>query len=402
MRILVLLVAAIAMSTGTAVAQDAAEVEIFWDRNRDGVWQSDEPPYRNGYFAVFGPGSGPHPHYTDEHGKAKIMPGRWTVEFTNEHYLVTTTARAVLDPVEEDKRKLSIGVYGASICGTAWLDENADGGRQDAEPLIGEHKIRLETPGRVGDEREATTADDGSYCFRDLPTGDYLLTSADRIGIDKTTWGAAHWKSDEPDEDQVSKFDVSDGRSKVWHIDTPVTEIRGVDTAFVKRDDRDAQAVDITVVNDDGTTYPRDLKVGDRIKIIGQYRVTGTAYDNYAASLSLPEGLKIVGAEGTPATVHERRVVARFPERRAPEQLERVIAVAEVEKAFEHSEVGLYAEGDDASLGNNSFSVKIRALEAPRVPAQEDGSGVWVFLLGMVAGAGAVVGFLVVRRRLRR
>jgi len=347
----------VAGGTGVAAAQDGAEVEIFWDRNRDGVRQADEPPFGHAYFSVTNPNfrgypdTAGYPAYTDDHGLAKLEPGRWSVAFPADKYVVTTTAVAEVDPGD----KLVIGVHGAAICGTAWLDENADGQRQDGERLIGGHQLRAHHPVNIGMERTTTTADDGTYCFRDLPVDHYQLTSADRLGIDKTTWGVAHWRSDDADEDQVSKFDVADGRSEVLKVDVPGTDIDGVDTAFVKTDENIVEALGITVVNPDGSTFPRDLAVGERIKVIGEFRVRGSAYDSYNGNLSLPESLKILGTEGIPAKVEEHNVTVGFPDRRAPEQVERVVVIAEVEKAFSHREVSLSAAG-------GRVMVKIQAL----------------------------------------
>lgn len=356
--IFVLVVLLTTGGTGLAAAQDGAEVEVFWDRNRDGVRQADEPPFAHAYFSVTNPDfrgypdTAGYPVYTDDHGLAKLEPRRWTVAFPEESYVVTTTAVVEVAPGD----KLVIGVHGAAICGTAWLDENADGRRQDGERLIGGHEIRARHPVNVGGERTTTTADDGTYCFRDLPVNHYQLTSADRLGIDKTTWGVAHWRSDDADEAQVSKFDVADGRSKVLKVDIPGTDIDDVDTAFVKADENTVEPLGITVVNPDGSTSPRDLAVGDRIRVIGEFRARGPAYDSYNGSLHLPEGLKILGTEGVPAKVEEHNAVrVGFPDRRAPEQVERVVVIAEVEKAFSHREVSLYGT-------RGPVTVKIQAL----------------------------------------
>jgi hypothetical protein len=125
--------------------------------------------------------------------------------------------------------------------------------------------------------------------------------------------------------------------------------------------------------------------------------VSGTAYDSYNASLHLPEGLRIVGTEGTPSKVEDRRVVAGFPERRAPEQEEQIIVVAEVEKAFEHSEVGLSSLGTDSNTQNDRVAVKIRALAAD--PARQPATWRWDLVLGLVVALVLVTAFVVWRRK---
>ncbi|MFJ5986008.1 hypothetical protein [Lentzea sp. NPDC092896] len=364
--------------TGVAAAQDGAEVEVFWDRNRDGVRQADEPPFAHAYFSLTNPNfrgypdTAGYPMYTDDHGLAKLEPRPWAVAFPEDKYVVTTRAVAAVDPGD----RLVIGVHGAAICGTAWLDENADGQRQDGERLIGGHEIQARHPVNVGGERTAFTADDGTYCFRDLPVDHYQLTSADRLGIDKTTWGVAHWRSDDADEDQVSKFDVADGKSKVLKVDVPGTDIDDVDTAFVKADQNTVEPLGITVVNPDGSTFPRDLAVGERIKVIGEFRARGPAHDSYNGSLHLPEGLKILGTEGIPAEVRERNLVeVGFPDRRAPEQVERVVVIAEVETAFPHREVSLTAVTE-------RVTVQIRALGSE--PAKRARTVPWDMVITLV------------------
>ncbi|MFI6097743.1 hypothetical protein ACIA8G_19465 [Lentzea sp. NPDC051213] len=403
-QVIGVLVAAAAMgtATGTAAAQDGAEVEIFWDRNRDGVRQDDEPPYRSASFKVSKPTNLAYRVQADLNGKATLERGRWTVTFDDERFLVTTTASAVVDPAEEGRRKLVIGVHGASICGTAWLDENADGERQEGEALLGGQRMFARYPGIVGGEVEARTADDGSYCFFDVPADDVQVLSADRLRVDLTTWGVADWRSEKANEGQASKFDARDGKSKVLSIDDPAAEITGFDTAFVTTEGRDAQALDITVVNPDGSTVPRDLRVGERVKIVGRYRITGPAYDSYAASLDLPDGMKIVETEGTPGEADYNQILrTRFPERRPPGQEERVVAIAVVEKPFEHSEVTLSTGEDaflwagDANAGNDRYSVKIRALPADPAPAGRR----WDLLIGFLIATVLVVAFVAWRRR---
>ncbi|MFD4635842.1 hypothetical protein ACFWN2_00935 [Lentzea sp. NPDC058436] len=348
----------VAGGTGVAAAQDGAEVEIFWDRNADGVRQNDEPPYGH---AFFNSSRGPdvRMHYTDDHGVAKLEPGVWSVGYPSDSLVVTTAASAEVASGD----KMTIGVHGGSICGTAWLDENADGQRQDDERLLGGHEIRARHPENVGLDLKTTTADDGTYCLRDLPVNHYRLTSNDRLGVDKTTWGVAHWRAEDADEEQLSKFDVSNGESAILKIDTPGQDISGVDTAFVHAGENVVKPLGITVVNEDGTTHPRDLRVGERIKVIGEFRATGPAHDSYRGTLGLPEGLKVLGTEGIPATVNEwNGVEVGFSERRAPGQVEEVVVFAVVEKAFEHTTVTLSANRDHVT-------VQIRAV-ADAQPAQ--------------------------------
>ncbi|WP_156093876.1 hypothetical protein [Lentzea aerocolonigenes] len=397
------LVAAVASGawTGSAAARDGAEVEIFWDRNRDGVRQDDEPPYGMASFRVSKPTGLAYRLETNLRGKATLEPGRWTVTFDDERFGVTTAASAVVDPAEAGREKVVIGVHGASICGTAWLDENADGERQEGEPRIGGQRMFRENVGVVGTKIEVATADDGSYCFLDVPTGDVQVQSGDRLGIDQTGWGVAHWRSENPDEKQTSKFDVRDGKSKVLSIEDPYTEIIGLDTALVTTEGKDARALDITVVNPDGSTVPRDLRVGERVKIVGRYRITGPAYDNYAASLRLPDGLRIVETEGAPGKTDDQIVRVRFPDRRPPGQEERIVAVAVVEKPFEHSEVSLWTGETilhppvDANAGNDNYRVLIRALPADPWP---DGRR-WNLLVVFLVAAVLVVAFVAWRRR---
>jgi hypothetical protein len=399
------LVAAVAMGTvtGTAVAQDGAEVEIFWDRDRDGVRQDDEPPYGQASFKVSKPTGLAYRVQTGPRGEATLEPGRWTVTFEDERFLVTTAASLVVDPAEEGRRKFVIGVHGASICGTAWLDENADRERQEGEALLGGHRMFARYAGIVGDKVETSTADDGSYCFFDLPADDVQVLSGDRLGLDLTTWGVADWRSENADQGQRSKFDVRDGKSRTLSIDDPAAEITGFDTAFVTTEGRDAQALDITVVNPDGSTVPRDLRVGDQVRIVGRYRVTGPAYDSYAASLDLPDGMRILATEGTPGEAGHEQIVRTsfYPERRPPGQEERVVAIAVVEKPFEHSEVTLstgepaFQWAGDANAGNNSYAIKIRALAADPAPAGRR----WDLLLGFLVATVLVVAFVAWRRR---
>lgn len=398
------LVAAVAIGawTGSAAAQDGAEVEVFWDRNRDGVRQEDEPPYGTASFKVSKPTNLAYRMQTNLRGNATLEPGRWTVTFDDERFLVTTSASAVVDPAEQGREKHVIGVHGASICGTAWLDENSDGERQDGEARIGNHRMRMDRPDVVGNEVTVATADDGSYCFFDLPTGDVQVQSGDRVSIDETTWGVADWRSENADEGQTSKFDVRDGKSKVLSIDDPVTEITGLDTAFVTTEGRDAQALEITVVNPDGSTTPRDLRVGDRVKIVGRYRVTGPAHDSYAGSLSLPDGMRIVETEGPPGTADDDQAVRfRSPDRRPPGLEERIVAIAVVEKPFVHSEVMLLMDGvaftrpGDANGGNDTYRVLIRALRPDPVPEGRR----WDLLLGFLVAAVLVVAFVAWRGR---
>lgn len=397
------LVAAVASGawTGSAAAQDGAEVEIFWDRNRDGVRQVNEPPYGMASFKVFNPTNIAYWLQTDSQGKATLQPGRWTVAFDDERFGVTTAASAVVDPAEQGREKHVIGVHGASICGTAWLDENADGERQEGEPRVGGQRMFREHVGFVGTKAQVATGDDGSYCFLDVPTGDVQVQSGDRLGIDDTGWGVADWRSENPGEGQTSKFDVRDGKSKALSIEDPATEITGLDTALVSTEGRDAQALDITVVNPDGSTGPRDLRVGERVKIVGRYRVTGPAYDNYAGSLRLPDGMRIVETEGAPGKTDNQTVRVRFPDRRPPGQEERIVAFAVVEKPFEHSEVSLWTGESvlnppaDANAGNDGYRVLIRALPPDPGP---DGRR-WNLLAAFIVAAVLVVAFVTWRRR---
>jgi hypothetical protein len=383
----VLVVLLAAGGTGVASAQDGAEVELFWDRNRDGVRQADEPPYAQADFLASRSGPDTRLLRTDDNGVSKIGEGRWLVRFTDRRF-VFSEETAWAGPGE----KVSIGVHGGSICGTAWLDENADGQRQDGERLLGGHEIRRR---HHSHEQTTTTADDGTYCFRDLPVDHYVLTSADRLGIDGTTWGVAHWRSPEADQAQVSKFDVSNGETAVIKLDVAGQDFTGVDTAFVRTGQNAVEPAGITIVNADGSTSPRDLLTGERIKVIGRLRATGPAHDSYRGSLHLPEGLKILGTEGIPATVEDdNRVEVGFLERRAPEQEEQVVVFAEVLKPFEHREVSL--QGDRGTV-----TVLIRAMQAYENPApvRRETAVRWNLVLVPVLLAAVFVVFLWRRKK---
>ncbi|MGI5499017.1 hypothetical protein [Lentzea sp. CA-135723] len=393
------LIAAATMGTtagataGAAAAQDGGEVEIFWDHDRDGVRQDGEPPFTGASFEV---STADHLAYrltTTYTGKAELEPGRWTVTFDDSRFLVTTPASGVVDPAQGSTR-LVIGVAGASICGTAWLDENADGERQDGEPGIGEHLMFVDYPGVRRDDTTVAADNEGRYCFHDVPAGEVDLRSQDRSPFDRMAWGVADWRSENPDEGQASRFDVRDGRARTMTVEAGA-EITGVDTAFVSTEGRDARALSITVVNDDGSTEPRDLRVGDRVAVRGRYRVSSPAHDNYKTYLDLPYGMKVVEVNGVPGAANgndDTAVYAEFPDRQPPGQEVEVVVIATVVEPFEHSEVVLHVSGVDADLGNDRHSVLVRAL-----PAEPEASG-WRWGL-ILAAAALLIGFVLWRKR---
>ncbi|MFD4669982.1 hypothetical protein ACFWNN_09620 [Lentzea sp. NPDC058450] len=388
--------ATLGTTTGTAAAQDGGEVEIFWDHDRDGVRQDGEPPFVGGSFQV---STSDHLAYrltTTYTGEATLDPGRWTVTFDDSRFLVTTAASGVVDPARGSP-KLVIGVVGASVCGTAWLDENADGARQDGERGIEQHLMYIDYLGAQRGDTTVATGGDGTYCFHDVPAGEAAVRSHDRRTIDGLAWGDADWRAENPDEGQASRFDVRDGRSRTLTVGAGA-EVTGLDTAFVSTEGRDARALSITIVNDDGSTDPRDLRVGDRVAVKGRYRVDSPARDNYKTLVELPLGMKVVEIHGVPGAANgndDTSVYAEFPDRQPPGQEVEVVVIATVDEPFEHREIALHVAGLDADRGNDRYSVLVRALPADPKPE----GWRWDLFVPFLAVSALLVGVALWRRR---
>lgn len=327
MRALLLAVLIVITCTPFAHAEEGALVTVFWDRNTNGVRDEGEPGYRNAEVAL-----------RDESGQESVVrtaadgtyrlprAGRWTVSHEETKFVTTTPTT-----VESDGGAVEFGVRGAEVCGTVWLDSDFDRQISEREIRIAGHRISV-----VDDPDHSTTsAADGTYCLHDLPAGPNRLQSEDRARVDGTAW-IFHKRAFDSFE-SASKFDVLTGKT-LTDINVPGSVITGYDSGFHEPRGMGANAGMITVdkIDYDG------VHVGDELIVQCEFTVDGNAPDLRAATLTFPDGLKVVRASGDhglddvpqEVVVDGQKVTVRTKDRMYTTERSVMTAHVEVEHAF--------------------------------------------------------------------
>lgn len=243
---------------------------------------------------------------------------------------------------------------GGSICGTVWHDLNEDGYREPGEPAIANHVVSIN-----GQHKHARSGQDGRYCLTGLPVGEYVLKSGERAKLDQTGWS--------PDRPGGSRFSRTTGLGydtdgmnnlpiKITNKNGKYTHAEGFDSGFVTaRNDQKAMSIS----DPRGPVY----KVGDVIEIYGLVDNAGNVADYVGGTLTLPEGLTILYANGR---VDGQQVIVDLPERSDPGfgplvgggvRFDKVMTDAEI-KIEVHK--GVFADIDPS---NNVLTKKITVVE---------------------------------------
>ncbi|HEX8864587.1 MAG TPA: SdrD B-like domain-containing protein [Lentzea sp.] len=341
--------------SGTAFAQAEPQVglisgHVFNDYNGDGVQQENEPGIADAGVNVKLPSGAIRLSMTDDKGFWGVLPaekGLYEVSYFDADLANTTPATGKAEVTEDFAGAvINFGVRGGSICGTAWSDVNEDGLRQPGEPVLSGRRVRLEETGKT-----IETGADGGYCFDDLRAGAYGLSLPRRAGDQVVPT--------RPNGD--SKFDWNTTKSYVYTLGKG-EQLKGIDAGFVTLRP-DVKAVKIAVTNEG------PLKPGDTLDIFGTVVANGNAPEYVDGTLTLPEGLRIVGTDGSlgpAAKVQGQRVIVKFGLRQNPGIEETLGAKVVVENEFAGGgivwEVG--NENRDTDLSNNLLTREIAAVAA--------------------------------------
>lgn len=142
----------------------------FWDRNNDGVHQTEEPGAPAHLVYLEKPsGERVAEAQISDNGNyimTDIAPGDYIVVFplNREYYLDSTPRRAQVTVTADQRALVDYGVRGGELSGMAWKDLNGDGQRQQGEPPLAGVRVELGLPAPIG-----YTNKDGTYHFHDLP-----------------------------------------------------------------------------------------------------------------------------------------------------------------------------------------------------------------------------------------
>ncbi|MCP2246389.1 hypothetical protein [Lentzea aerocolonigenes] len=396
MRALLLAVLIVCTCPPFAHAEEGALVTVFWDRNTNGVRDEDEPGYRDAEVALRDESGRETVARTGTDGTYRLpRAGRWTVSHEETKFVTTTPTT-----VESDGGAVEFGVRGAEVCGTVWLDSDFDLQIGEPETRIAGHRISV-----VDDPDHSTTsAADGTYCLHDLPAGPNRLQSEDRARVDGTAW--IFTKLTDESFESGSKFDMLTGKTLIFDIKVPGSVVTGYDSGFHEPRGMGASAGLITVdkIDYDG------VRVGDKLIVRCGYTVGGNAPDIRAATLTFPDGLKVVRAFGDhglddvaqEVVVDGQKVTVRTKERMFTTEQSVMTAHVEVQHAFAAQNItcevlaSLYVPAD----GSSATSVfEIGAADSE--PAASGTAPVWK-VVGAVALAGVAALVVVLWRRRRR
>lgn len=349
--------------SGTAFAQEDQPTGyiggvVFNDLNGDGVQQGNEPGIPDVDVMVKGPDGAAHPFPTSSTGiwTVKRAPrGQYEISYVDSKFGNTTPSSVKAEIGEGDTPAVNFGVRGGSICGTAWSDTNEDGKRQAGEPVLPGRRIYV----KETDELVETGAD-GGYCFDNLPAGNYSLAVTKKTGDPLVLT--------KPYGD--SKFDWNTAQSSVFKIGKG-EQVKGIDAGFIKLR-ADLKAVQI-VVNNPHATDQNTFKVGDTLDIYGSLWANGNAPESLSGTLTLPEGLRIVGPIGglaPGAVVQGQQVLLPHGLRQNPGLAEFLGAKVVVEKEFTGGEIKWEVGNDnvDSDPSNNVLIRKINAVAAQPQP----------------------------------
>ncbi|MFI6097744.1 hypothetical protein ACIA8G_19470 [Lentzea sp. NPDC051213] len=401
MRALLLAVLIVFTCTPLAHAEESALITVFWDRNTNGVRDEGEPGYRDAEVAIRDDTGYEAVVRTGADGTYRLPhAGRWKVSHEEAKFVTTTPTS-----VESDGAPVEFGVRGAEVCGTAWLDSDLDGQIGEPETRIAGHRISV-----VGKpDHAATTAADGTYCLHDLPVGATRLQSEDRARADGTAWSFT--KLSDETFDSASKFDLMTGQTLIFDIKTPGSVITGYDSGFVEPRSVGAIAGPITVdkIDYDG------VRVGDLLIVRCGYSVGANVPDTRAATLTFPDGLKVVRGFGDlglddkdeEVVVDGQKVTARTKVRVYKTEQSQIVAHVEVQHAFAAQNItcevlpSLYVPSA-GSMATTTFEIAAMGADGPGPgPAARGTAPIWRVAIAVALVGGAIL-VVVWRRRRRR
>ncbi|MEU0877626.1 SdrD B-like domain-containing protein [Lentzea sp. NPDC005914] len=356
--------------SGTAFAQDDTRPTgyiggtVFNDLNGDGKKQDNEPGIPDVPVMVKGENGNSSPYYSDNYGNWLIKRadlGHYQVSYVDSKLANTTPSTVEVD-LKDAVEGVNFGLRGGSICGTGWSDTNEDGKRQDGEPVLSGRRIYL-----AAIDKLVETGADGGYCFDNLPAGDYELTSTKNTGDPLVLT--------KPYGD--SKFNWITTKTYVYKVGKG-EQVKGIDAGFIKLRP-DLKAVQIVVTNPYATNQDT-FKVGDTIDVYGSLWANGNAPESLSGTLTLPEGVRIVGPIGglaPGAIVQGQQVILPHGLKQSPLLGEFLGAKVVVEKEFTGGEIKWEVGNDnaDTDLSNNVLTRKINAVAgqpqgdpAPKAP----------------------------------
>ncbi|MET9628688.1 SdrD B-like domain-containing protein [Lentzea sp. NPDC006480] len=345
--------------SGTAFAQDEPRAglikgHVFNDYNGDGVQQGNEPGIADTGVNVKLPSGAIRLSMTDAKGFWAVLPaekGPYEVSYFDADLAATTPTTGKVEVTEEFAGAvIDFGVRGGSICGVAWSDTDEDGVHQAGEPALAGRQIYLEET-----DKTVETGVDGGYCFDNLRPGAYGLSVTGKAGDPLVLT--------RPNGD--SKFDWSTTKSYVYTIGKG-EHLKGIDAGFVTLRP-DLKAVRIAVTNEN------PLKVGDTLDIVGSLVANGNAPESLSGTLTLPEGLRIVGTTGDigyGAIVQGRQVILTNGLRPSPGIEFTLGAQVVVEQGFTGGEIKWEVGNGNADTdpSNNVLTRKIDAAPAQPQP----------------------------------
>ncbi|WP_253767045.1 SdrD B-like domain-containing protein [Goodfellowiella coeruleoviolacea] len=281
--------------TGTAAAaadaSGAISGQIWLDRDGNGVFDGGERPYGVvrpvPITKLDGTWSGSATLGLDGRFTAEgLRPGRYLVNGGIDGYASTTSRVALARVTAGGTAEVEFGIRGGSISGVAWLDENEDGIRQDAEPPLPQQihvfAYRANPPYYDG----AQIDPQGHYRIEDLPAGEYRMSTSVLSGFGPTRpfVGSA-------DRDSDVGWDAATTRTVTVEVadNGTVTSPTHIDAGFVRgRGDRVAEEL---------TASPAGgVQVGQTVSFHAVVANRGNTVDTYQGKLTLPAGLEFVDA----------------------------------------------------------------------------------------------------------
>lgn len=181
------------------------------------------------------------------------------------------------------------------ITGTAWLDENEDGMRNDNEQKMSTITARLVNADTGVITKSVTTDSKGDYVFAGIPNGNYLIVfDYDTVKYTVTTYQKA---GVEPNlnSDAITTKVEQDGKQRNAAVTDTITladsSISGYDIGFVYADTFDLSLektiTKITVQNKAGTDSVNFENVTlAQMPIAAKYLSSSTAYIEYSFKIS--------------------------------------------------------------------------------------------------------------------
>ncbi|MDD1752797.1 MAG: hypothetical protein LUQ38_06900 [Methanotrichaceae archaeon] len=182
---------------------------VFEDKNGNGIRDSSERGLAGWIINLVGSDGSAVSTITDENGSYRfeyLDPGTYVIdEIIQEGWKqVVPNGSFKVDLRGEDVTGKDFGnqITSFSISGVVFNDLNKNG-LNEGEPGLAGWSIKLTMP--AGTERNAITADDGSYSFENLPPGNYEISIVEQSGWIRTAPKESSYQEELKDADLIGK-----------------------------------------------------------------------------------------------------------------------------------------------------------------------------------------------------